>query len=246
MLGLIVVLSNDEERTKLALSELLGAPVLSRSIGAALPTKESVAGVLVCSKKVRDKIQKDVIERFGFDEIDDVVSCEGDWLACVRAGEKALPKDIDVVVIQDACRALAPSGLVDTLVESARKQGIAVPGADVRSEVASVTKKGTLSMVSSQTCEIQGPVVAKRESLQALMESKSDGSWIFGTGESVTRVASDLDNFLVQSDHDIGRAIEVFSRRAADYAFVYPRDLLPDDPLAAAMASAKRTTSSSD
>ena len=36
---------------------------------------------------------------------------------------------------------------------------------------------------------------------------------------------------------DASRALEVFSRRAVDFAFVYPKDLLPEDPLAKALAT---------
>jgi hypothetical protein len=55
------------------------------------------------------------------------------------------------------------------------------------------------------------------------------------SGASVALVEGDDDNHLLRGSADLSRALEVFSRRAADYAFVYPSDLLPDDPLQKAL-----------
>ena len=55
-------------------------------------------------------------------------------------------------------------------------------------------------------------------------------------GNPLVIVDGDEDNLLISSPADLGRAVEVFSRRAVDYAFVYPKDLLPEDPLASALA----------
>jgi hypothetical protein len=49
--------------------------------------------------------------------------------------------------------------------------------------------------------------------------------------------------YQVRDAADTSRALEVFSRRAADYAFVYPADLLPDDPLQKALDPAEARTS---
>ena len=56
-------------------------------------------------------------------------------------------------------------------------------------------------------------------------------------GAEVIVVSGDDDNLLLRDAADVGRALEVFSRRAVDYAFLYPRDLLPEDPLAKALDS---------
>jgi hypothetical protein len=93
---------------------------------------------------------------------------------------------------------------------------------------------------------MQGPQCFKVATLKQALSSWADQTVTDGverteaelvaqSGATVTLVNGDDDNMLLRDSADASRALEVFSRRAVDYAFLYPKDLLPEDPLARAL-----------
>lgn len=258
MLGLIVVAA--ETGTGLSpqalLDGLLGAPLLARGIAGALPTDEAVTGVLVVPADLVDKVKAEVVDRFGLDEIDRVVAGGPDRRSALQAGLDALPADVDVVIVQEGARALAPVGLVDRVVAAVRAisdDNAAAVAAVAAKDVIGADEGGSLVSldVRPNLRVLQGPAVFKRGALSAAVAGGSAGSdGDFSEVESCARgggtvslVAGDDDNRLLRDGADASRALEVFSRRAADYAFVYPADLLPDDPLQKALDPSEARTS---
>ena len=83
---------------------------------------------------------------------------------------------------------------------------------------------------------LQGPAGWKVAALRAALSVGGDELEVAArSGARVALVAGDDDNRLLRDAADVSRALEVFARRAADYVFVYPSDLLPDDPLQKAL-----------
>ncbi len=241
MLGLIVVCSDDGAGLAPAalLDPLLGAPVLARGIAAALPADEGVTGVVVVPGDLVDRVKADVVERFGLDEIDQVVAGGPDRRAALLAGLQALPADVDIVLVQEGARALAPVGLVDRVVAAARGAEGAVPvvAAD---DIVALGNDDVLANVDGRARLRlrQGPCAWKVARLRELLAMGGTGHEVdaaLQAGARVATVPGDADNHLLCDGADLSRALEVFSRRAADYVFVYPEDLLPDDPLRKAL-----------
>lgn len=251
MLGLIVIAA--ETGTGLApaqlLEPLLGAPLLARGIAGALPTEESVTGVLVVPADLVDRVKSEVVDRFGLDEIDRVVAGGPDRRAALLAGLDALPQDVDVVVVQEGGRVLVPVGLVDRVVGAARgdQNAAAVPAVAAK-DVIGADEGGTLMSldVRPNLRVLQGPSAFKVSALRAaLAAGDPDVAEVEACargGSTVALVAGDDDNRLLRDSADASRALEVFARRAADYVFVYPADLLPDDPLQKALDPSEART----
>lgn len=243
MLGLIVLAA--ENGTGLAphglLDALLGAPLLARGIAAALPGDEAVTGVLVVPGDLVERAKADVVDRFGLDEIDRVVAGGPDRRAALLAGLEALPADVDYVLVQEGARVLAPTGLADRVAAAARGADAAVPAVALKDAVVADEGGGLLSLDAQPRLRaLQGPQCFKRSALTAALASASDDArseaeLVAQSGASVHLVDGDGDNLLLRDSADVGRALEVFSRRAVDFAFLYPRDLLPEDPLAKAL-----------
>ncbi len=243
MLGLIVLAA--ENGTGLAphalLEALLGAPLLARGIAAALPGDEAVTGVLVVPGDLLERVKADVVDRFGLDEIDRVVAGGPGRRAALMAGLDALPPDVDYVIIQEGARVLAPTGLVDRVAAAARGADAAVPAVTLKDAVVADEGGSLVALdVRPRLRAVQGPQAFKLSALRQALSSVDDGErgeaeLVAASGGSVHVVAGDDDNLLVRDAADVGRALEVFSRRAVDFAFLYPRDLLPDDPLAKAL-----------
>jgi 2-C-methyl-D-erythritol 4-phosphate cytidylyltransferase/2-C-methyl-D-erythritol 2,4-cyclodiphosphate synthase len=250
MLGLIVITS--ENGAGLAphdlLESLLGAPLLARGIAAALPSDEAVAGVLVVPGDLVDRVKADVVERFGLDEIDRIVAGGPDRRAALQAGLDALPPDVDFVLVQEGARVLVPTGLADKVAAAARGADAAVPSAPLKDVVVADGGGGLVPLdVRPSLRTLQGPQCFRVASLKAALVQISqqtlnergvqtnEAEVVALAGASVVLVAGDDDNLLLREAADVSRALEVFSRRAVEYAFLYPRDLLPEDPLAKAL-----------
>jgi 2-C-methyl-D-erythritol 4-phosphate cytidylyltransferase len=240
MLGLIVITADTGAGlAPVALLEsLLGAPLLARGIAGALPTAEAVTGVLVVPSELVDRVKAEVVERFGLDEIDCVVAGGPDRKAAIAAGLAALPADVDIVLVQEGARVLTPVKLADAVVAAARAADAAVPGVAFK-DIVGVDEGGALVAldVRPHLRALQGPAAYKVAILKAALEGEGvdEIEAVAKSGASVALVDGDDDNRLLRGSADLSRAIEVFSRRAADYAFVYPSDLLPDDPLQKAL-----------
>ncbi len=251
MLGLIVLTS--ENGAGLAphalLDPLLGVPLLARGIAAALPGDEAVTGVLVVPGDLVDRVKTDIVERFGLDEIDRVVAGGPDRKAALKAGLDALPSDVDYVLVQEGARVLVPTGLPDKVAAAARGADAAVPAGPLRDVVVADEGGGLVSLdVRASLRVVQGPQCFRVTSLKAALKQaadqtmtdagaveKNEAELVAQSGASVALVPGDEDNLLLRDSADVSRALEVFSRRAVDYAFLYPRDLLPEDPLAKAL-----------
>jgi 2-C-methyl-D-erythritol 4-phosphate cytidylyltransferase len=240
MLGLIVITADDGAGlSPVSLFEhLLGAPLLARGIAGGLPTGEAVTGVLVVPAELVERAKAEVVDRFGLDEIDRVVAGGPDRKAAIAAGLAALPQDVDVVLVQEGARVLTPVKLADAVVAAARGADAAVPGVSFK-DVVVADEGGSLVPLDVRPSlrALQGPTAWKVETLKAALagDHQDEIEAAARGGASVAIVDGDDDNRLLRGSADLSRAIEVFARRAADYAFVYPSDLLPDDPLQKAL-----------
>lgn len=258
MLGLIVLTADTGAglAPRALLDQLLGAPLLARGIAGALPTEEAVTGVVVVPADLVDSVRTDVVERFGLDEIDRVVAGGPDRKSALLAGLAALPTDVDVVIVHEGARVLTPVGLADAVVKAARAGDAAIGAVSIK-DVVAVDDGGSLMPLDSRPGlrVLQGPAAYKVNVLKAALENSDDAASATGAeeveavaraGGTVTLVDGDDDNRLLRDGADVSRALEVFSRRAADYAFVYPSDLLPDDPLHKALDPSEGRGASSD
>ena len=247
MLGLIVIAADTGTglSPRSLLEPFLGAPILTRAIAGGLPTNEAVTAVVVVPADLVDDV-KQLTQRFGLDEVDRVVAGGPDRRSALRAGLEALPADVDVVVIQEGGRAMTPVGLVDRVVDAARKADAAVCAITI-ADVVGVDEGGSLLALDARPNlrSLQAPAAYKLETLKAGLDADPSGPNVDETeacaraGATVSLVDGDDDNRLLRDDADVSRALEIFSRRAADYAFVYPSDLLPDDPLQKALDPAE-------
>lgn len=244
MLGLIVVApeSGPGMRPDALLEPLLGAPLLSRAIAGALPSNDAVTGVLVVPADIVDKVRAEAVTRFALDELERVVGGGPDLVSALQAGLEALPEDVTTVIVQNASRVLTPTGLVDRVVAAAEAHGAAAPAAEIAGQVVADEDGSLMPLeIRPRLRRLQGPQVFSREQLTRALEASAAGEpgdpaeLLSQNGGTVALVDGDEDNELLLGAADVSRAVEVFARRAVDYAFVYPKDLLPDDPLRKAL-----------
>lgn len=236
MLGLLVVSPRQGAGLPFVdtLEPLLGVPVLVRAILGGVPLQSGVSGVLVVPDEEVERAQRDVVEAFGLDEIEQVVGGATDFASGLQAGLAALGPEVTTVIVTEGARPLTPVGMVDRLVEASASTRLAVP-AVLSTERHVQLREGRFVPyeLPEGTYRLQGPLVAPVAMLRTcLREDPSCGSLdaLARAGFPVQVIDGDPDNLPLRSVADMSRALEVFSRRAADLAFAFPKDLLaPDD-----------------
>lgn len=245
MLGLVVVAAEDSVGLPphALLEELLGAPLLARAIAASLPVNEPAAGAVVVPAELVEQVEQEVKARFGLDEVDLVLSGGPAFRDALLTGLDALPDSVDCVLVQEAGRVLVPAGLVERLLPAARRAGVSVPAIEVNAPAViwQDGKASTIPLAAGASLRaLQGPAAFQPSVLRQLLQEPVQNlheliSAALRAGTAIELINGDTDNFLLGTAADVSRALEVYSRRAAEYAFLYPRELLPSEPLSDAL-----------
>jgi 2-C-methyl-D-erythritol 4-phosphate cytidylyltransferase len=141
----------------------------------------------------------------------------------VRAGLAALPSEVDVVLVHDAARGLAPSGLADAVVAAVRAGADAVvPGVAVADTVKQVDQVGRVVATPDRDAlrAVQTPQGFRRSVLDRAhevsdAEATDDASLVERLGVPVVVVAGHDDAFKVTSARDLELAEAVLAARSS-------------------------------
>jgi 2-C-methyl-D-erythritol 4-phosphate cytidylyltransferase len=220
---------------------------------------------VVAPESLTGRLQEEAIERFGLDEVDAVIADPGGLITALQQAVEALPEGVEKVVVHEAQRLLVPGSLVDRLCDAAGDRDAVIPAVPLSGTVfVEDGEEARPAPARDDLRRAQGPLVLKAQVLKDAINSRAaeeeagrnDGvdatqvgsathagpliaERMMRLGVNLNLVDGDIDNFLILSQDDLSRALEVFSRRAVDYAFVYPKEFLPDDPLAAALGTGR-------
>jgi 2-C-methyl-D-erythritol 4-phosphate cytidylyltransferase len=141
----------------------------------------------------------------------------------VAAALRALPAEVDVVLVHDAARPLAPSDLVDAVAATVRSGASAVvPGVAVADTVKQVDPAGRVEATLDRSVlrAIQTPQGFRRDVLEAAHARASsvatdDAGLVEALGETVLVVAGSEEAFKVTRPIDLLMAEAVLARRRA-------------------------------
>lgn len=241
MLGVIVVAKSETSalEANALLEDFLGAPLLARSIAGALPRATPAYVVVVVPPEIKDEVAASVVERFGLDEVELILGHDGDRASAIRAGLSAMPNDIEHIAVHDGASILVPAESVEAAVQAATEHGAAAPAIALTGAIVADEEGAVPVDIRPRLRLLQTPQVFRRDVLDGALDGLEGNIDVAeaaaAAGATVILVEGDRDNFRIESTADRSRALEVFARRAVDYAFVYPSDLLPEDPLRAAL-----------
>ena len=131
----------------------------------------------------------------------------------VAAGLAALREDVDVVLVHDAARCLAPSDLFDRLVDAVRAgHDAVVPGLPVADTIKQVDVEGRVVATPERSLlrAIQTPQAFRRSVLQAAHaaggDATDDAALVERAGGTVLVVDGDELAFKVTTPADLDRA----------------------------------------
>ena len=141
----------------------------------------------------------------------------------VAAALQALPPEVDVVLVHDAARPLAPSDLVDSVAATVRSGASAVvPGVALPDTVKQVDPAGRVEVTLDRDAlrAIQTPQGFRRDVLEAAharasLVATDDAGLVEAMGETVLVVAGSEEAFKVTRPIDLLVAETVLARRRA-------------------------------
>lgn len=142
-----------------------------------------------------------------------VVAGGAERTASVAAGLAALPDDVDVVLVHDAARCLAPAALFDRLVRAVREGADAVvPGLPVTDTIKAVDGAGVVVGTPDRSTlrAVQTPQAFRRSVLAAAhasgAEATDDAALVERAGGRVVVIDGDDLAFKVTTAADLERA----------------------------------------
>ena len=220
-LGALIYVAQDEDEA--ALRVFLGAPVVVRSLAPLLSVPHEVVAVAAVPPGVEPVLRAEA-DRFGLSELQAVVGPEpaADLPAAVAAALEAVG-DVSLLVVHHGLGALLPPQQVRALLEAAGPNGLAVCGTQVQGAFMAGPELG--EAVDGPLWVPQLPMAGTPENWRRLLEAEGETLWgrAVAAGLAVACVPADPDALWVSSEAALGRALEVFGRRAPDLAFIWPR-----------------------
>jgi 2-C-methyl-D-erythritol 4-phosphate cytidylyltransferase/2-C-methyl-D-erythritol 2,4-cyclodiphosphate synthase len=224
-LGIVVVAAGSGTRLghsePKAFVDLRGTAILEHALGGVFDSIEP-AQVVIVAPTSRLAAARAIAKRVaGPAETSVSVVVGGETRqASVRAGLAALADDVDVVLVHDAARALAPSTLIDRVVRAVRSTGAgvipALPVADTIKRVADDIVRETIDR--SALVHVQTPQGFPRAALDAAYaaataEFTDDAAVFTENGGVVTTVEGDARAFKITTPWDLRRAENVLGAR---------------------------------
>lgn len=230
MLGLILVYPevNAEGQAVAPDRDFLGAPVLARSLIAAIPAKTEVKVVVAVADKFRDRVQADVIRRFGFIEVAKLLPWTGHLADVLTQSLKIFGPDCKQVMLHDGRRPLLSQDHVKKLLQATDESGAAVSVREHASDQVVLDDAGHPHSAPQPTLQVLHPQALSVERLNKVLqdaENLTDDLNLLPLLENSSLVAvhADPDNLRIVDERDLSRAVEVWSRRAVEFPFLWPR-----------------------
>ncbi len=206
-----------------ALRELGGLPMLVHAVRA-LAAARSVALVVVAAPAEEVDAVRDLLADHVLDAELRVVPGGPTRARSVAAALAALPPDVDVVLVHDAARPLAPVGLIDDVTAAVRRGADAVvPVLPVVDTIKQVDDAGTVVRTVDRTTlrAVQTPQGFRRATLVAAQQAApddeitDDAGLVERAGHRVVTVAGHEEAFKVTRPLDLVLAEAVLARRRA-------------------------------
>lgn len=193
--------------------QLEGHPVLTYS----LKMFEDYAAVdeviIVAREKDIEYCQKEIIKKYGYRKVSQVVAGGKERQDSVWVGLRQLHQDTDFVAVHDGARPLLTARLLDELLAQARQWGAAIPGVLARDTMKMVDRDGFVSQTldRSSILAIQTPQVFRFAELwEAYQLARAEG--FVSTDDAslfekyigrVKVVAGDVNNLKITTPQDL-------------------------------------------
>lgn len=203
---------------------LAGRPILSRSLDAVFSMAEPVQVIVTVPSSFTEIAEQLTREVPGSDGRECLVVVGGSTRQeSVAAALKLLEKSVEVVLVHDAARPLAPTTIFDSVVAHVRRSGAGVvPGLPVTDTIKRADDEGHIAETVDRSVltAVQTPQGFPREQLvtayaAASAEYTDDASIVSAAGHPVAVIAGDALSFKITTAWELRRAEQLFDTPAA-------------------------------
>ncbi|NLW44975.1 MAG: 2-C-methyl-D-erythritol 2,4-cyclodiphosphate synthase [Syntrophomonadaceae bacterium] len=212
-------------RVNKVLLGLAGQPVIKYSLDVfeMLPDVEEI--IVVAHPLEVSVIEQDIVERFGYRKVRQVVPGGRERQDSVWAGLNAMSDNLNLVAVHDGARPLVSPELAQRVIETARIFGAACPGVPCKDTLKKVGADGRVeaTLDRSQLYQIQTPQVFEVSGLkEAYRQAFSRG--FLGTDDAVVYekfcgpvqvVEGDYRNLKITTADDMYMALGILGRERA-------------------------------
>ena len=207
--------------------DICGMPVLARSTAVFEndPLVDEI--IIVVRKGDEEKCRREIVEKFGFKHVADVIAGGPDRQASVRSAIDALSDDTELVLIHDGARPLVTRSIVDAVIAGCAACGAAVPAIPLKDTIKKIksTDKGTFSVSTPDRSTLRA--VQTPQGFEALLLKKAynacfspaftdDASIVEAYGHPVYIVDGDESNIKITTPSDIPRAKQLLNEHSTD------------------------------
>jgi 2-C-methyl-D-erythritol 4-phosphate cytidylyltransferase len=201
------------DRGKKQFHFLEGKPILAHTLGKfeACPLIRSI--LLVVGEEDMDYCLKEIVEKFGFKKVSQIVPGGKRRQESVRNGIDALPKNAEVVAIHDGVRPFVTKAMIEDSIQSAERYGAAVLAMPVKETIKMSNPDGTVlktldreSLWQVQTPQTFKVSIIKEAYYRAMKDGfvgTDDASLVERLGVTVHIVPGSYTNIKITTPEDL-------------------------------------------
>ena len=205
-----------------------GLPLLAHSLRVLEASHVISAIVLATPQADLDYCRQDIVGRYGFKKVRQIVAGGAERQDSVRLGLAAAGSDAEIVLVHDAVRPFLTASMVALVVEAATKHGAAIVAIPMRDTVKRAGPDGLIeetvdrkSLWLAQTPQAFKRVLLEEAYARALhtgFRATDDAQLVEHLGHRVAIVEGGTDNIKVTRPEDLVVGESILAARAKDKA----------------------------
>ena len=212
---------NDGKEVKKNYTDLMGLPIVARTIKAFNDNSSVDSIVAVVGAGDIDNFKSEVVEKYGFNKIENIVEGGAERRDSVRNGFQAISNDTDFILIHDGGRPLVTGDIIERVVEETKKSGASAPGVKVKDTIKEVEGTKIVKTIPRETLvAIQTPqgfkVSLLKEAYEKIgnsLEATDECMVMEEAGFTVTVVEGSYENIKVTTPEDMPMAEAIIKKR---------------------------------
>ncbi len=176
--GAGILMRSDIPKTFLGLQD---KPVLAHTLQAMEGCPEIDSVVVVIAAEYVEKCRRDIVGRYGFKKVTQVVAGGRERQDSVYNGLQAVPPETEIVAVHDGARPLVTPALLSLSVQEARRCGAVLVGVPLKDTVKEVSEAGIVlsTLKRERLWAAQTPQTFRYDLLKSALDNARQSGFFF-------------------------------------------------------------------
>ncbi len=182
--------------------QLAGIPVLIHTIFAFLKVKEIAWLIVVIDREQKQLVQQLLVSHLPLKEQNRIIITSGgvSRQLSVRAGLRAMPEEVEIILVHDGARPLVSSVLIKKIIEETRCRGAVITAIEVQDTLKMVDKQIIKATVDRRCLfRAQTPQAGRRHLFEEAFHKAEEDNFT-GTDEASLFEHADIPVFIVTGE----------------------------------------------